>query len=240
MTCWRAATWTMRCAVCCARACARPTASRSPGCATCSSNCAAAAPKCWPRATPTAAWPRSRPSSTRSSPRSGPPSTSCRGGARTSGDERRAEVTDDVATERRMALDLQPDDPAGRMQALQHYDFVSSEARGALRGAARGAPPRDGRHLLRGRVRRAVHHEPRADGPHARRLRRPEPDARATRARRGARPELRAVHGAVRRHVPGRSPDPRRIAGAAGRADGGGPGGVEFAVAPSSRPSSGA
>ena len=49
--------------------------------------------------------------------------------ARTSGDERRAEVTGDVATERRMALDLQPGDPAGRIQSLQHYDFVSSEAR---------------------------------------------------------------------------------------------------------------
>jgi len=49
--------------------------------------------------------------------------------ARTSGDERRAEVTGDVATERRMALDLQPGDPAGRVQSLQHYDFVSSEAR---------------------------------------------------------------------------------------------------------------
>ena len=49
--------------------------------------------------------------------------------AAASGDQRRREVTDDVATERRMALDLQPDDPAGRVGALQNYDFVSSEAR---------------------------------------------------------------------------------------------------------------
>src|SRR5580658_5456934 len=49
--------------------------------------------------------------------------------ATASGDERRAEVTGDVATERRMALDLQPGDPAGRIQSLQNYDFVSSEAR---------------------------------------------------------------------------------------------------------------
>ena len=49
--------------------------------------------------------------------------------AHASGDQRRSEVTDDVATERRMALDLQPDDPAGRISSLQHYDFVSSEAR---------------------------------------------------------------------------------------------------------------
>ena len=49
--------------------------------------------------------------------------------AASSGDERRAEVTNDVATERRMALDLQPGDPGGRIQSLQNYDFVSSEAR---------------------------------------------------------------------------------------------------------------
>ncbi len=49
--------------------------------------------------------------------------------AHASGDDRRAEVTDDVATERRMALDLQPDNPAGRINSLQHYEFVSSEAR---------------------------------------------------------------------------------------------------------------
>jgi uncharacterized protein with von Willebrand factor type A (vWA) domain len=49
--------------------------------------------------------------------------------AASSGDERRADVTNDVATERRMALDLQPGDPAGRIQSLQNYDFVSSEAR---------------------------------------------------------------------------------------------------------------
>ncbi|HLG66692.1 MAG TPA: VWA domain-containing protein [Acidimicrobiales bacterium] len=50
-------------------------------------------------------------------------------GARASGDERRQQVTSEVTAERRMALDLQPDDVAGRVQSLQHYDFVSSEAR---------------------------------------------------------------------------------------------------------------
>ncbi len=49
--------------------------------------------------------------------------------ATSSGDDRRADVTNDVATERRMALDLQPGDPGGRIQSLQNYDFVSSEAR---------------------------------------------------------------------------------------------------------------
>jgi uncharacterized protein with von Willebrand factor type A (vWA) domain len=49
--------------------------------------------------------------------------------AAASGDQRREEVTNDVATERRMALDLQPGDVGGRIQSLQHYEFVSSEAR---------------------------------------------------------------------------------------------------------------
>jgi len=49
--------------------------------------------------------------------------------AKESGDERRAEVTSDVATERRMSLDLLPQDLAGKVQGLQHHDFVSSEAR---------------------------------------------------------------------------------------------------------------
>jgi uncharacterized protein with von Willebrand factor type A (vWA) domain len=49
--------------------------------------------------------------------------------AKDSGDERRAEVTSDVATERRMSLDLLPQDLAGKVQGLQHHDFVSSEAR---------------------------------------------------------------------------------------------------------------
>jgi uncharacterized protein with von Willebrand factor type A (vWA) domain len=49
--------------------------------------------------------------------------------AKSSGDERRAQVTSDVATERRMSLDLLPEDLAGKVQGLQHHEFVSSEAR---------------------------------------------------------------------------------------------------------------
>jgi uncharacterized protein with von Willebrand factor type A (vWA) domain len=49
--------------------------------------------------------------------------------ARASGDERRAEITDEVATERRMNLDLLPPDLAGQVQSLQQYDWTSSEAR---------------------------------------------------------------------------------------------------------------
>lgn len=46
-----------------------------------------------------------------------------------SGDQRRQEVTDQVATERRMQLDLLPNDLAGQVRSLQHYEFVSSDAR---------------------------------------------------------------------------------------------------------------
>jgi len=49
--------------------------------------------------------------------------------ARDSGDQRRQEVTDQVATERRMQLDLLPNDLAGQVRSLQQYEFVSSEAR---------------------------------------------------------------------------------------------------------------
>jgi uncharacterized protein with von Willebrand factor type A (vWA) domain len=49
--------------------------------------------------------------------------------ARESGDQRRQEVTDQVATERRMQLDLLPNDLAGQVRGLQQYEFVSSEAR---------------------------------------------------------------------------------------------------------------
>ena len=49
--------------------------------------------------------------------------------ARDSGDQRRQEVTEQVASERRMELDLLPNDLAGQVRSLQHYEFVSSEAR---------------------------------------------------------------------------------------------------------------
>jgi len=49
--------------------------------------------------------------------------------ARDSADQRRQEVTDQVATERRMQLDLLPNDLAGQVRSLQQYEFVSSEAR---------------------------------------------------------------------------------------------------------------
>src|SRR5947209_2170499 len=49
--------------------------------------------------------------------------------ARQSGDARREEITDEVASQRRMELDLLPPDLAGQVQQLQNYEFTSSEAR---------------------------------------------------------------------------------------------------------------
>ena len=49
--------------------------------------------------------------------------------AASSGDPRRQEITDQVAQERRMQLDLLPPDLAGQVQELQNYEFTSSEAR---------------------------------------------------------------------------------------------------------------
>src|SRR5918994_5453657 len=49
--------------------------------------------------------------------------------ARESGDARRQEITDQVAEERQMRLDMLPPDLAGQVKELQEYDFTSSEAR---------------------------------------------------------------------------------------------------------------
>jgi uncharacterized protein with von Willebrand factor type A (vWA) domain len=49
--------------------------------------------------------------------------------ARESGDQRRQEITDEVAQERRMQLDFLPPDLAGMVKELQDYEFTSSEAR---------------------------------------------------------------------------------------------------------------
>jgi uncharacterized protein with von Willebrand factor type A (vWA) domain len=49
--------------------------------------------------------------------------------ARESGDERRQEITEQVAGEKSMELDLLPPDLAGQVRSLQQYEFTSSEAR---------------------------------------------------------------------------------------------------------------
>src|SRR5437763_3351591 len=49
--------------------------------------------------------------------------------ARASRDQRRQEITEQVATEKRMQLDLLPPDLAGQVRELSEYEFTSSEAR---------------------------------------------------------------------------------------------------------------
>ena len=49
--------------------------------------------------------------------------------ARESGDARRQEITEQVASEKQMELDLLPPDLAGQVRSLQNYEFASSEAR---------------------------------------------------------------------------------------------------------------
>jgi uncharacterized protein with von Willebrand factor type A (vWA) domain len=49
--------------------------------------------------------------------------------ARQSGDQRRQEITEQVAQEKRMQLDLLPPDLAGQVRELSEYEFASSEAR---------------------------------------------------------------------------------------------------------------
>jgi uncharacterized protein with von Willebrand factor type A (vWA) domain len=49
--------------------------------------------------------------------------------ARDSGDQRRREITEDLAQIRQMELDLMPPDLAGRVQQMQQYDFMDDQAR---------------------------------------------------------------------------------------------------------------
>src|SRR3954470_21541213 len=48
--------------------------------------------------------------------------------ARDSGDQRRQDIAEEVAADRRMQLDLLPPDLAGQVAQLQEYEFTSSEA----------------------------------------------------------------------------------------------------------------
>jgi uncharacterized protein with von Willebrand factor type A (vWA) domain len=49
--------------------------------------------------------------------------------ARQSGDARRQEIVENLAAERGLELELLPDDLAGKVQSLQHYDFMDDAAR---------------------------------------------------------------------------------------------------------------
>ena len=54
--------------------------------------------------------------------------------ARAGDDERRREIVEKLAQERGLELDLVPDDLAGRVQALQNYDFMDDAARQEFEG----------------------------------------------------------------------------------------------------------
>ena len=155
-----------------------------------------------------------------------------------SGDQRRQEVTRDVVAERSMQLDLMP---------------RTSPARSAACSATSSSPPRPAR-PSRSWSRRCARRSPGPTStrcPEALQIPTPRP-ARAMRHAmdalsqmleqrergRGPRPELRGVHGAVRRPVPGR-PSPRRPARAAGQADGRRPGHVELDVRGAASPAPG-
>ena len=139
--------------------------------------------------------------------------------AERSGDERRAQTARDAAADRNFRLDMLPDDLAGKVRELQAYDFESAEAAqrfeqlldklrqqlmqqmvDQMSGAMQNMTPEDMQRMkdmMAGAQR----------------------DAREARARRG--PRVRAVHGAVRRLLPGEPADARRAARADGPADGG-------------------
>ena len=53
--------------------------------------------------------------------------------ATTSGDRRRQEIVEDVADERRRQLEELPPDLAGKVQALQQYEFMDDAARSGSR-----------------------------------------------------------------------------------------------------------
>ena len=117
------------------------------------------------RGRPRRAHGRARPrSSTRSSRTSAPPSTSSsrRRTARATSAAARSPTTWPPSGAWRSTCC--PTTSPGGSARLQHYDFVSSEAREHFEELVEELRERDGRHLLRGRLRRAVQHGPRADG----------------------------------------------------------------------------
>ena len=159
--------------------------------------------------------------------------------AHASGDQRRQEVTDEVAAERRMQLDLLPDDLAGTVRGLQNYEFVSSEARQHFEELMERLREEVAKTYFEQMSEALANPDPEQLAHMREALRRPQPDDRAARGGRADRPVLRVVHGAVRRPVPRQPGRPRRAAGAAGRPDGRGPGHVELDVPRAAQPAPG-
>ena len=148
-------------------------------------------------------------------------------------------MTDEVVAERHMQLELLPEDLAGRVKGLQEYEFASSQAREHFEELLE---------RLREQVAKSWFDQM------SEALTNPDPEQlervrqaldglnrmiEQREARRAARPELRAVHGAVRRSVPRRSEGSRRAARAARCPDGGGPGGTGLDEPRAARPAAG-
>ena len=102
-------------------------------------------------------------------------------------------------------LDLLPDDLAGTVRGCSSYEFVSSEAREHFEELIEELREEMAETYFDQMSEALSNLDPEQLRAHARGLRRAQPDARAARGGRGARPELRGVHGAVRRPVPRRT-----------------------------------
>ena len=158
--------------------------------------------------------------------------------AQESGDQRRQEITDEVAAERRMDLDLLPPDLAGQVQTLQQYEWTSSEAREAFDELL---------DELRSQLMQSYFNQMSAamSDVSPERLQRMKDMfndlnqmLETARAGRRHRPRFPGVHGALRRHVPRQPAEPRRAARADGPADGGHAAAAQLDDARSSGPSS--
>ena len=171
--------------------------------------------------------------------RSAPASTNSNRMPASSGDQRRQEVTDEVASERRMQLELLPGDLAGMVRGLQEYEFVSSEARQHFEELVERLREEVARTYFEQMSEALANPDP-EQLAHMReafdalnRMIEQREDGEADR------PDVRVVHGAVRRPVPGQPGRPRRAAGAAGRPDGCGSGHVELDVTRTAVPAAG-
>ena len=210
-------------------------------CGSSSSGCARRREELSSRATPTASSPDLR--GARRGRRAGarPPSTGLREEAKDSGDERRA--AGHRRRRRRSAGWPSTCCPrTWRARSRACSTTTSSRARRASSSKSCMEELREqvAQTVLRGHVRGAVLGRTPSSWPaHARRRWTRSTRMLEQRERgRGPRPHLRAVHGAVRRPVPGQPADPRRAARAAGGADGGRPGDVATRSRPSSASSS--
>ena len=139
--------------------------------------------------------------------------------AEASGDDRRAENARRTAEDRNFRLDMLPDDLAGKVRELEAYDFESAEARqrfeqlmdklkqqlmqqmvDQMSSAMQNMTPQD---MQRMKDMMSALNE------------------MIEKRERGEDPGLRAVHGGVRRLLPGEPAEPRRAARADGPAHGG-------------------